>query len=667
MQAVQRMIRPLVAVFAILISTTTTATAVTNTGNASAIPFPRVYVADILTPEKDPSNFSRFADEVDLLGFDHVTDLKATISFVVHDEEELDRLLLLAKTPKTETIGGTIDMDMAATEDLRKQIEFKGEGEMGPQSASVYAGEMGPQSNSVYATIANYPCYKSLQGSFDWMDDMVEKAKNITGLSVMKSDIGDSYYKTENATSGYDILALKITGNLANVTTKGIFFIMSGIHPRELTPPELASRWVNILINGYGVDADITAMLDSTEIHVVPQSNPDARQVAETNPAAMRRKSMNPGNSTCDGNPNKRGVDLNRNFPYQWGLEPGSSGDPCAETYRGASAGSEPEVRAIMDYTKAIFPSAQRKTDPQASYPESTTMGVFVDIHAFGNLILSPWRHSTTVISPNRDAITAISDKIQYFTNYGTSLGYTSAGTTVDYAFKDLGTASATIELGTAFYQDCATFEEIIWPLIRQPLMFLAKISMAPYTMGKGPDVTALSASVFAEQLTITAAASDSAWSKNKVSTSQQAVTEIRAWVNVHPYSLNAFDQNNTGYVLGNGSVTVNVSLLASGRHTVYVQAKDSADYRGPNSHTATEPQTNFETVRATEPQTNATPNVKAYDTQAYDTQAYDTQAYDTQAYDTQAYDTQAYDTQAYNTQAYNTQAYDTQACDTQA
>jgi len=220
MQAVQRMIRPLMAVFAILISTTTTATAVTTTGNASAIPFPRIYVADILTPEKDPSNFSRFADEVDLLDFTHVTDLKATISFVVRDEEELDRLLLLARTPKTETIGGTINMDMAATEDLRKQIEYKDEGEMGPQSASVYVGEMSPQSTSVYATIANYSCYKSLQGSFDWMDDMVEKAKNITGLSVIKLDIGDSYYKTEKATSGYDILALKITGNLANETTK---------------------------------------------------------------------------------------------------------------------------------------------------------------------------------------------------------------------------------------------------------------------------------------------------------------------------------------------------------------------------------------------------------------------------------------------------------------
>jgi carboxypeptidase T len=187
-------------------------------------------------------------------------------------------------------------------------------------------------------------------------------------------------------------------------------------------------------------------------------------------------------------------------------------------------------------------------------------------------------QYSTTVFPPNRAAITAISDKIQYFTNYANSIGYTAAGTTVDYAFKELGAASVTFELGTAFYQDCATFENTIWPLNQQPLMFLAKISRLPYTMGQAPDITSLSASVSAGDLTITATASDSAWSKNNVSTSQQAVTEIRAWVDAHPYSSNP----GTGTVLTNGSVNVNISGLTTGRHTVYTQATDSAGKRGP-------------------------------------------------------------------------------------
>jgi hypothetical protein len=52
-----------------------------------------------------------------------------------------------------------------------------------------------------------------------------------------------------------------------------------------MTPPELALHWVEILINGYSNDADITPMLDSTKIHLVLQANPDGCQVAETNPS----------------------------------------------------------------------------------------------------------------------------------------------------------------------------------------------------------------------------------------------------------------------------------------------------------------------------------------------------------------------------------------------
>lgn len=39
------------------------------------------------------------------------------------------------------------------------------------------------------------------------------------------------------------------------------------------------------------------------------------------------------------------GVDLNRNYAYQWGIdENGSSSDPCDECYRGEKPFSEPEI-----------------------------------------------------------------------------------------------------------------------------------------------------------------------------------------------------------------------------------------------------------------------------------------------------------------------------------
>ena len=493
----------------------------------------------------------------------------------MHDEQELVRLVALAKKSKSKTINGTIALDLLATEELRKQITSAVEGDVGLFS------DTGPQSASAYSTIENYPCYKNLLGSFAWLDDMVLKAQTINGLNVTKKDIGDSYLKSENAASGYDIWALKVTGTAAEGATKGILFIMSGIHAREMAPPELTSRWVESLINAYGNDADITAMLDYTEIHLVVQSNPDGRQVAETDPSVWRRKNMNPSSSTCSST--RLGVDLNRNFPFKWGDLTGSSNNKCSETYHGTSANSEPEVKAIIEYTKSIFPAAQQKLDPnnqaQVENVESSTVGVFLDVHAYGNLVLSPWSYSTTVIPPNNNGLTAISDKIQYWTNYAGSIGYTAAGTTADYAYSHLGTAAYCFELGTKFYQDCATFESTIYPINLKPLMHLAKISKAPLSLGQGPDVTILSAlySAANRNVTITAIASDSAWSKAKVATAQQSVIEIRAFVNIHPYA-----PNSVGSLLVNGKVIVDVSSYQDGQHSVYVQAKDSDGYWGP-------------------------------------------------------------------------------------
>jgi len=375
-----KMTRPFVTHYLVLVILFAVLTILTANpvDDAITFPFPHVYNAEIMTPKKNPSTVSRFPAEVDLLSFNSITETTSFLSFLVEDEDELARLTKLASTPKTKTIGGTINFDFAATEELHTQIN----GAMMIESVSTESIA------SAYTTIANYPCYKNLLGSYAWMDAMVQK--NIPGLSVTKTDIGNSYLKTKNASSGYDMWVLKVTGTAVAGATKAIMFVMSGIHARELAPPELASRWLESLINGYGNDAEITAMLDYTEIHLVLQSNPDGRAIAETNPSAMRRKNLNPGSTSTSCSTNNRGVDLNRNFIHKWGLSSGSSGDRCSSTYRGASAGSEPETKAIMDYTRSIFPASQQNRSLKTAYPDNTT-GFFLDIHSYGNLVLPPW------------------------------------------------------------------------------------------------------------------------------------------------------------------------------------------------------------------------------------------------------------------------------------
>lgn len=73
---------------------------------------------------------------------------------------------------------------------------------------------------------------------------------------------------------------------------------------------------------------------------------------------------MNPGDGSCDDF--FIGTDLNRNYDWMWGDISGASSDPCNEDYFGSRPASEPEVQAVIEYAKTLFPEGQRKDDPLA-------------------------------------------------------------------------------------------------------------------------------------------------------------------------------------------------------------------------------------------------------------------------------------------------------------
>lgn len=51
--------------------------------------------------------------------------------------------------------------------------------------------------------------------------------------------------------------------------------MMGQLHARELTTGDMAWRWIDHLVTNYGSDSEITNLLDTTEIWVVPMANPD--------------------------------------------------------------------------------------------------------------------------------------------------------------------------------------------------------------------------------------------------------------------------------------------------------------------------------------------------------------------------------------------------------
>ena len=131
-----------------------------------------------------------------------------------------------------------------------------------------------------YDTIDGHSCFRNLQGITESMFDLATQYPNLSSIN----DIGDSYLKdsgTENKDydlgGGFDIYAMNITSSDNGPhlsSTKGKVLIIAGVHPREFAPPEIVMRFAETLLQGYGIDSDITWILQHTEIHLIFNVNP---------------------------------------------------------------------------------------------------------------------------------------------------------------------------------------------------------------------------------------------------------------------------------------------------------------------------------------------------------------------------------------------------------
>ncbi|NQD96287.1 carboxypeptidase, partial [Pseudomonas sp. CrR25] len=229
--------------------------------------------------------------------------------------------------------------------------------------------------------IPGYSCYATVEETFATAAGMASSKPSL----AQWLDVGDSWEKGSGL-GGHDLRVLKLT-NQAKPGNKPKLFINSAIHAREYTTAALTLDFARWLVDGYGQDADATWILDHHEVHILLMTNPDGRKKAET--GLSWRKNTNQG--YCGASSNSRGADLNRNFSFGWNSTngQGSSGSQCNETYRGPSAGSEPEIQALENYVRSLWPD-RRGPGKQDAAP-SDTSGIHLDIHSYSELVLWPW------------------------------------------------------------------------------------------------------------------------------------------------------------------------------------------------------------------------------------------------------------------------------------
>ncbi|MGL5859183.1 MAG: M14 family zinc carboxypeptidase [Angustibacter sp.] len=493
--------------------------------------------------------------------------------------------------------------DAATLRQLRNRgFTVRVERTLRPAGASIGARDRRKAVPGVYPTF--YGGYRTVDAHQQHLTD-VEAARPDLAKVI---DYGDSWRKQQGL-GGQDLRAICLTKQqpgdcaLTPSTSKPRTIVIAAIHARELSTAEMAWRWIDHLVNNYEVLPDVTTLLDHQELWVVPVANPDGRQIVESGGSApyLQRKNANTTDgSGCVSPPtvsNQAGVDLNRNATFKWGGA-GASTLPCDQTYRGTGAASEPEQQALETLFGQLFADTRGPNNTDAA--SSTTSGAVLSLHSYSNLTLLPWGWTTT-LSPNNAGLRSLAFRMSYYNGYRTGTGpeilYSTTGTTDDHTYGTLGVPSFTIEVGPAtgscggFIPPYSCVDGTFWPLMRDSMVALAKNSRTPYVDSTGPNTTSASASVTGTTVTVTGTANDNAYGSASGSVGRPATQRINAaryFLDIPPWAggtavvtMSATD--GTFNATSEGiRATQSTTGLASGRHTLYVQSRDTSGTWGP-------------------------------------------------------------------------------------
>lgn len=203
-----------------------------------------------------------------------------------------------------------------------------------------------------------YDDYKPLPEIDSRIDELVARRPDLLSRSV----IGSSH-------EGRPIWAVHVSAPSA--ACRPLLVVVGTTHAREWITPMSVMYLTELLIDGHGEDDDLTALVESLDLLIVPVLNPDGYAFSwETN--RMWRKNRGPHPPWYQGTA-RRGTDLNRNYSVDWGLE-GSSNDPQSDTFRGAEPFSAFETAALRDAVLA-----------------RPRVRGFVDVHSYAYQVLYPW------------------------------------------------------------------------------------------------------------------------------------------------------------------------------------------------------------------------------------------------------------------------------------
>jgi len=174
---------------------------------------------------------------------------------------------------------------------------------------------------------------------------------------------------------GRDITGVIISGGSAQNKSK---IVINGCqHAREWISPMTVAYVAGVFCQNYTNGGIVQKLVDGFEWTFVPIVNGDGYVWTWTNDRLWRKNRRKNEHSQCYG------VDLNRNWNYEWGVT-GATPIACADTYPGPHGFSEPEETALASYIS-----------------KQENVVAYIDFHAYGALFMWPWGYQCDVFTPD--------------------------------------------------------------------------------------------------------------------------------------------------------------------------------------------------------------------------------------------------------------------------
>jgi hypothetical protein len=264
--------------------------------------------------------------------------------------------------------GGQVRVDLVLTRRERASLAARG---IDAKLIRVKGGRTVKQFAAAQAA-GGYNVWRDNDGP-DGFDAYARRMARQNPQILKLEKIGETY-------QGRDILALKLTQSAREVPDGSLPAVLysSTQHAREWIASETNRRLLEWYVGKWRAnDKSIKSMLKANELWFVLIANPDGYQYTFDHERLWRKNLRD--NNNDDQITGIDGVDPNRNYPEHFDYDrEGSSSIQSSDTYRGPSAGSEPETQALVGLMTRVnfaFQVNYHSYGPYLLYPAGWQIG----------------------------------------------------------------------------------------------------------------------------------------------------------------------------------------------------------------------------------------------------------------------------------------------------